>query len=137
MRKPKKAPKRAKSTTKTRVPSNLIRKTSAEKIPALKNPTGKAVNFADKSVTLSGSSHLMVDKPKVIAPSVSEKSLALKTLSMIYQNSEFSGDETKVYKGFMDKYKEGSMKKEDLYAFLRDNPSIRKKIWESDIFEQY
>ena len=132
MRKPKKAPKRAKLTTKTRVPSNIIRKTSAGKIP-----TKKAVIFANKSITLSSSSHLRVEKPKVIAPSVSEKSLALKTLSMIYQNSEFSGDETKVYKGFMDKYKEGSMKKEDLYAFLRDNPSIRKKIWESDIFEQY
>lgn len=88
-----------------------------------------------KAVTLSSESHLAISKPKVIAPTEKEKLLAIKTLSMIHQNGELSGDDSKVFQSFLERFHADSMEKEDLYSFLRDNPSIRRRIWESSIFE--
>ncbi len=87
-----------------------------------------------KEVELSSSTHLQIDRPKIVAPEKGEKDLALKTLQMIYENSSMSGNETQVFKSFLERFEFRTMDKEELYSFLSDNPSIRRKIWENITF---
>jgi len=133
MVKQKKSRKETKNSRKFKVTSKRPVK-SAKKIPLRKHSIS-AQPSTKKSVILSEISHLRIDKPKVIAPSSHEKNLALKTLSMIYQNSELSGDESKVFRNFLERFKQEDMEKADLYEFLRSNPGIRRKFWDAELFE--
>lgn len=87
-----------------------------------------------KEVEISKSNHLIIDQPKIVAPEKGERDLALKTLQMIYENSSLSGNETQVFKSFLERFETRNMKKEELYSFLSENPSIRRKIWENITF---
>jgi hypothetical protein len=89
-----------------------------------------------KTMTLSIASHLAIDRPKIIAPTNSEKNFAVRALTLIQQTSEFSGDEARVFRRFMERFNSGDMERGDLYNFLMDNPAIRKRIWESSVLEQ-
>ncbi|MFA6530611.1 MAG: hypothetical protein WCT31_02685 [Candidatus Micrarchaeia archaeon] len=102
---------------------------------SIRSQTNSPAHYHGKALTLSSESHLSISKPKVIAPTEKEKLLAIKTLSMIHQNGELSGDDSRVFQSFLERFHADSMEKEDLYTFLRDNPSIRRKIWDSSIFE--
>lgn len=116
-----------KKTSKTRMKTKTRKRTSSG---ATHRP---AVSIRSK--TASPAARISIRNAKVVAPTVSERNMAFKTLHMIYQNTEFSGDENKVFRGFLERYHENGMKKEALYDFLRSNPAIRRKLWESDVFE--
>ncbi|MBI5051562.1 hypothetical protein HZC08_02270 [Candidatus Micrarchaeota archaeon] len=72
---------------------------------------------------------------RVIAPTVDERNIGLKTLVMLNQDGNFSKDESKVFNSFLDRFASSNMEKEDMYKFLVENPSIRRKIWEKDLSE--
>jgi hypothetical protein len=136
MKKTKKASgKRAKnSRTMRKVKRSASRKIAkAVKAQPIRAAIPKSTRKVSPAVTLPA--RISIEGAKQVAPTVSERNMAFKTLHMIYQNTEFSGDENKVFQNFLERYHESGMKKEELFDFLRSNPAIRRKLWESDVFE--
>ncbi len=119
---------------KTKIKKGKLPKRTSRKNVSKPTVRTSVSNLSKELTTLSSLTHLKIENPKIIAPEKGEKDLALKTLQMIYENSTLSGDETQVFRSFIERYESKGMKKEELYSFLSENPSIRRKIWENITF---
>jgi hypothetical protein len=126
--------KRLKKTKAKAKKGKLQKRTSGKKIVARRNVKSSVSKLSNELAALSSATHLRIENVKIVAPEKGERDLALKTLQMIYENSALSGDETQVFRSFLERYESRSMDKEELYSFLSENPSIRRKIWENITF---
>jgi len=50
---------------------------------------------------------------------------------MLHQNNTFAGDDAKIFDSFLARFYTERLEEGELRDFLRDNPAIRRKIWEA------
>ena len=69
--------------------------------------------------------------PNFLVSPTAENNSALRALMMLHQNNTFAGDDEKIFDSFLARFYTERLEEGELRDFLRDNPAIRRKIWEA------